>query len=292
MTVRHDALTLCLLAALGGATLAAKHAPARTGEVLSPDGIRIRYDVRGAGPAALVFVHGWSCDRTYWKDQVDHFARSYQVVALDLAGHGESGLGRKAYTMPAFGDDVVAVVEKLGLGRVVLIGHSMGGDVIVPAANRMPDRVRGLVWVDTYATLGKPRTREQLDAFLAPLRADFAKGAGQVIRRMFLPGTDPALVERVVADMTAAPPAVALDAVEHALTYDRHIVRGLKTLKAPVVAINADYRPTDVAALERHGVKVVPVKGVGHFLMMERPERFNRVLGEVVEGFVRSSASD
>jgi len=64
-------------------------------------------------------------------------------VSLDLAGHGESGLGRRAWTMPAFGEDVVAVAEKLGLEDVVLTGHSMGGDVIVEAARRMPDRVRG-----------------------------------------------------------------------------------------------------------------------------------------------------
>jgi pimeloyl-ACP methyl ester carboxylesterase len=56
------------------------------------------------------------------------------VVAIDLAGHGESGVGRKAWTMPTFGDDLVAVVERLALADAVLIGHSMGGDVIVEAA--------------------------------------------------------------------------------------------------------------------------------------------------------------
>ena len=251
----------------------------------SADGIPIRYEVRGAGAPAMVFVHGWSCDRGYWKSQLEHFAKKYRVVAIDLAGHGESGLGRKAWTMPAFGDDVVAVVEQLGLEQVVLIGHSMGGDVIVPAARRMPARVRGLVWVDTYRTLGSPRTRDEVDKFLAPLRADFVTTTRQLVRSMFRPGSDTALVERVAADMSAAPPQVALGAVEEAITFDRAIMEHLPAVKAPVVALNADHQPTDVEALQLHGVETVVMSGVGHFLMMEDPERFNRILEDVVVGF-------
>ena len=63
--------------------------------------------------------------------------------------------------MPAFGADVVAVIEKLGLRDVVLIGHSMGGDVIVEAARALPERIIGLVWVDTYNTLGNSRAAER-----------------------------------------------------------------------------------------------------------------------------------
>src|SRR5882762_1994438 len=95
---------------------------------ISPDGIRIAYEVHGEGTPALVFVHGWSCDRNYWKGQLEPFAEQFKVVAIDLAGHGESELGRKAWTIGAFGADVAAVVKALGLQHVILIGHSMGGD--------------------------------------------------------------------------------------------------------------------------------------------------------------------
>ena len=93
---------------------------------ISVDGVPIHYDVQGNGATALVFVHGWCCDRHYWDRQVSHFPH-YTVATLDLAGHGESGRDRTRWTMPAFGQDVVAVVEQLGLEQVVLIGHSMGG---------------------------------------------------------------------------------------------------------------------------------------------------------------------
>ena len=255
------------------------------GVALSADGIPVCYEAHGTGAPALVFVHGWSCDRGYWSPQLDHFARRYQVVSIDLAGHGESGFGREAWTMPAFGADVLAVVEKLGLGEVVLIGHSMGGDVVVEAALHLPGRVAGVVWVDVYSKLGEPHSREQVDDFLAPLREDFVTGARDLIRRMFGPGAEADLVERVVADMSAAPPEIAVDVADHAVSNDGAILASLRELTAPLVAINADYRPNDIESLRSYGVETVLMPGVGHFLMMEDPEGFNRLLSEVIVGF-------
>lgn len=226
--------------------------------VYSTDGIPVCYEAHGTGTPALVFVHGWSCDRSYWSRQIGYFAGRYQVVAIDLGGHGESGVGRRAWTMPAFGDDVVAVVEQLGLESTVLVGHSMGGDVIVYAALQVPGQVAGLVWADVYSTLGEPRTREELQQFLVPFREDFVTATRDHVRRMFLPSSDATLADWVVGDMSAAPPEIAIDALEHAIGNDRAILAGLRELKAPVVAINPGYRPTDVEALGRHGVKTVP----------------------------------
>jgi pimeloyl-ACP methyl ester carboxylesterase len=251
----------------------------------SADAIPVAFDVDGTGVPALVFVHGWSCDRSYWSGQFDHFARAYQVVAIDLAGHGESGSGRRDLTMPAFGEDVVAVVEQLGLRSVVLIGHSMGGDVIVEAALRLTDRVAGLVWADTYNTLDEPSTPEEIQAFLGPFRDDFVTSTRDFVRGMFVPASDPGLVDRVVADMSAAPPKIAVNALEHTFGNDVAVVAALRELTVPVVAINADYEPTDVENLKRHGVDTVLMSGVGHFVMLEDPDTFNRVLGELIQEF-------
>jgi pimeloyl-ACP methyl ester carboxylesterase len=256
-----------------------------SGVATSRDGIPLAFEVHGAGTPTLVFVHGWSCDRSYWRGQVGPLAARYQTVAVDLAGHGESGVGRRAWTMAAFGEDVVAVAEQLGLGEVVLIGHSMGGDVIVEAALRLGERVLGLVWVDTYSSLGEPLTDDELEAFVAPFREDFAGATQALVRRLFTADADAELVEWVAADMSAAPPKLAMDALERAVGNERGILAGLQELSAPVVAINPDARPTDAQALRRHGVKTVLVSGVGHFLMLEDPDRFNRLLGEVIEDF-------
>ena len=248
----------------------------------STDGVRIAYEVHGNGPLAVVFVHGWSCNRSYWAGQLEPFSRQFKVVAIDLGGHGDSGLGRKNWTIPSYGEDVAAVVKKLRLKRVVLVGHSMGGDVIPEAALRLPHRVVGLVWVDTYKKLGAGRTPEEVQAFAAKFRSDFVAATRGLVRSMFLPTSDPALVERVALGMSSARPSVALPSLESAFGYSREMPRTLEQLKLPVIAINPDNAPTDEASLNRYGVQVIFMPGVGHFLMMEDPTRFNGLLSNAI----------
>jgi pimeloyl-ACP methyl ester carboxylesterase len=188
--------------------------------------------------------------------------------------------------MPAFGEDVVAVVEKLGLEQVVLIGHSMGGAVIVEAARRMPDRVVGLVGVDTFRNVGQTWTREQIDKILGPFRANFVEATQKFVRTMFIPESNYALVERTVDDMSATPPEVGIGAMEGTLTNDLNLITSLQGLKAPVIAINSDYRPNDLEAAQRYGVRVVFISGVGHFVMMQDAETFNSLLEGVIKEFV------
>jgi pimeloyl-ACP methyl ester carboxylesterase len=255
----------------------------RTGDsVVSQDGIPIRFDAIGNGDRALVFVHGWSCDRTYWRHQIATFAGDNRVVAIDLAGHGESGVGRASWTIPAFGADVVAVVEALELRSIVLIGHSMGGDVIVDAALALGDRVDGIVLVDTYRQLTEPSSDVEIEDFAAPFRGDFVGATRAFVQGMFIPETDPDLVEWIVNDMSSAPPEVAVDSLRHAVANEGPVMNALPKLAGPIVAINPDYRPTDAASLRQYGVETVIAPGVGHFLMLENADQFNRLLADVL----------
>jgi pimeloyl-ACP methyl ester carboxylesterase len=251
--------------------------------VESADSIRIAYEVYGEKSPALVFIHGWSCDRSYWNAQIEPFSKQYKVVVIDLAGHGESGLGRKNYTIEAFGADVAAVVKKLGLQRIILIGHSMGGDVIAEAAFRLPGRVLGLVMVDVYKRIGAGRPPEEVQAIKARVAVNFKDSTKVLVRSMFLPTSDASLVERVAEDMSMAPPGVALSALENALTYSRQISKSLSMLKLPVIAINPDNSPTDFESMKHYGVEVMIMPGFGHFLMMENPKRFNDVLKKAID---------
>jgi pimeloyl-ACP methyl ester carboxylesterase len=253
----------------------------------SADGVPVVYEVHGTGMPALVLVHGWSCDRSYWKDQVEPLSRRFRVVTVDLAGHGESGLGRARWTIAAFGADVATVVDALGLDRVVLIGHSMGGDAILEAARLLPGRIEGLVWIDVYRQLANFQPPERVEERMAPFRADFVGTTRTFVRDMFPPGADPALVERVVADMSAAPPEVALEAAESAWGYGRKVPAALQGLALPIIAINSEDRAADLESMARHGVEVVVMPGVGHFPMMEDPARFNEILIRVLERFDR-----
>lgn len=84
-----------------------------TGETRAPDGLSLVYDVRGSGEVALVFVHCWACDRSFWREQLDAFADEYRVVSLDLGGHGDSGREGDEWTIEGLARDVLAVADAL-----------------------------------------------------------------------------------------------------------------------------------------------------------------------------------
>ena len=164
------------------------------GVAVSTDGRLIHLDCYPGGSLALVFVHGWCCDRHYWDAQVAFFSPRYTVICLDLAGHGDSGGQRTRWSAPAFGDDVAAVVRHIGLAQVVLIGHSMGGSVIVEAARRLSTSAIGLVGADTWSV---GRSRQAIEQFIEPFRTDFATSMERFVRTSFSSGADQHLVERV-----------------------------------------------------------------------------------------------
>ncbi len=251
--------------------------------VASIDGERIAYDVRGDGDLTVVLVHGWSCDRSYFQRQLETFSDRYTVVTLDLAGHGESTQGREDSTITLFAADVAAVVRKLDLKRVVLVGHSMGGDVVVAAARLLKGRVVGLIWIDDYKDLERPSSDAEIEAYAAKFRADFPRMADKLVRSLFRADADPALVDRIARDVASAPARVGASSIESSFKYAREIPGALAELKLPVIAINADNGATDVASLARHGVKAVVMQGVGHFPMLEDPKRFDALLASAIE---------
>jgi pimeloyl-ACP methyl ester carboxylesterase len=189
--------------------------------------------------------------------------------------------------MAAFGEDVVAVVKELALDQVVLIGHSMGGAVIAEAARQIPERIIGLVGADTFWDVERTSTQEQTGEFLARFQADFVKTTREFVRAsMFTPDSNPVLVERIVADMSAAPPEVGVGAIVGMSRQD--LARTFEEVQAPIRCIGAGKSPINVEVARRHNssFEVVFMPGVGHFVMMEDPETFNHLLAEFVKEFI------
>ena len=253
----------------------------------SKDGTPVSYEVYGAGEPALVFVHGWSCDARYWRAQVPHFSKKHRVVILDLAGHGHSGMSRTKYTMGAFGEDVRAVTEAVGSPRVILIGHSMGGSVIAEAARLMPNRVIGLIGIDTLDNIEYPLTSEELKKMTAPLERDFRAGSRQFIETMILPQTDPQLREWILSDVSAAPPSVALSAMNEMMAQfiTGEAAKVFEKIRIPVITVNGDLWPINYEANRRHmfSYDALVIKKADHFLMMDRPEEFNGALEKTIK---------
>ena len=255
--------------------------------VFSKDGTPISYEVNGNGEPGLVFVHGWSCDSRYWREQVPYFSKTYQVVTIDLAGHGHSGFSRSKYTMKAFGKDVKAVTDVSGADKVILIGHSMGGSVIAEAARLMPARGIGLIGIDTLQNIEYPLTSDELKKMTAPMKADFKSGSRNFVSEMMRPGTDPKLREWILSDMSSTPPSVALSAMQEMMSryLTGEAAKPFEAIKLPVVAVNADMWPINYEANRRHmaSFDAIILENSDHFLMMNRPEEFNKALEKGIQ---------
>jgi pimeloyl-ACP methyl ester carboxylesterase len=194
-------------------------------------------------------------------------------------------MDRTDYTMEAFSADVRAVLDEQDLQYVILIGHSMGGAVMVEAALGAPERVIGLVGVDNFQDVSQKLPPEQIAAFKAQFAADFKGTCTAWIGSMFPADADSNLKNTIISDMCGAPPSVALGALSKSLEwYGAGPSTRLEKLDVPLMCINADLRPTNVEAVKAvvpaYQLRVMP--GCGHFLMREDPREFNRLLAETI----------
>jgi pimeloyl-ACP methyl ester carboxylesterase len=125
--------------------------------VESADGTRIHLEVRGDSDPTIFFVHGWMCDSTIFRHQLEHFAGDYRVVAVDLRGHGRSDIPEnKDYRCERYAEDLNAAVELIQPESFVIAGHSMGGFTAFKFYERFAgdcaDRLKGLMIIDSTGT--------------------------------------------------------------------------------------------------------------------------------------------
>ena len=253
---------------------------------VSSDSVRIAYNVYGAGKTSLIFIHGWSCDSRYWKNQTNVFSKDYQVITIDIAGHGNSSLSRTNYTMLSFAEDIKAVIDKENINRAILVGHSMGGSIIAEASRLMPKKIISIIGVDTYQNVEEKLSQEAFDEMIEPFENNFMDAAQGFVLSMFPIETDKKLVNWVKEDMSSAPRDVALDAFR---SYIGQYINGeaslvFEKINIPIVSINARLWPTNPEANLKHmkNYKLFYIEETGHFPMLEKPEKFNTLLKEAI----------
>ena len=256
------------------------------GVTQAKDGVQIHYESGSSGPPALVFIHGWNCDRSYWSAQLPFFAATHQVVTIDLAGHGDSGINREKWSMANFGDDVAAVADALQLEDIILVGHSMGGPVALEAARILKGRFKIVIGADILSDVSLRYANKQLAGMLAAMEADFPGTAEGLVRSsFFLPTSDPALIDQIARDMGAAPPAAGIGAFEGlARWFSEDVEKTLADIEVPIRLINSDYRPTNRLAGQALTVSLEAtlMPGVGHFVMQEDPAQLNAIMAELI----------
>ncbi len=248
------------------------------------DGVALAYTEAGSGAPPMLLVHGWTCDHSYFQPQFEHFSGSHRTVAVDLRGHGASDKPEQEYTADLFADDLAYLIGTLGLEKPVVIGHSMGGAIVLALAQRHPELPGAIVMVDG-AAVPAHGTAEGVQPFVDGLYSPayrevqraFVEGA------LFDPTDDPALRERVVREMTAVPQHVTASCIKNLVAYDWEAAARACTVPAlNVVAA----RPIQDVQLTRelmpnlvHGQTV----GAGHFLQLLVPEQLNAMIDRFLQ---------
>jgi pimeloyl-ACP methyl ester carboxylesterase len=262
--------------------------------VVAADGVHVQYRMYGSGEPAIVFIHGWSCDSNYWRAQIPEFKKKYTVVTVDLAGHGGTDGNRGEWTMARFGQDVAAAVAAVPNEKLIFVGHSMGGPVAIEAARLLKGRVVGIVGVDTFKSIGAPPpSKAQVDAIMKKFEADFIGQTRSIVStHFFAPGASEELKRKIAYDMSLTSPRVGIPSMRAVMEYD--FTAPLKDIAVPLVAINANFgEPVNEARIRRVLPKFrqVTLNGVGHFLMMEDPVRFNAALETEIAAMLPGAGS-
>jgi pimeloyl-ACP methyl ester carboxylesterase len=177
------------------------------------DGANVHYTEYGAGENALLFVHGWSCDETFWAAQAPVLGAKFHVITIDLPGHGKSDKPQIPYTMDLYARAIDAVLRDAKVKAATLVGHSNGTPVIRQFYRNFPEKTRALVIVE--GALRPFGDKAMMEKFVALLKApDYEENAGKMIDSMTSPIHDAALREKIKTAMLRTPQYVAASEME------------------------------------------------------------------------------
>ena len=247
------------------------------------DGVVIAYSVSGTAETALVFIHGGMSNRSDWNGQHEVFSGRFRVLALDLAGHGESGQNRREWGMAQFARDVVAVMDAEKVSRAVLIGNSLGGPVAIETALLAPGRVLAIIGVDTLHDLGRTTDAEMMNHAADEWQKDPAASLDRGLKILLHDDMDPHLYEEIRRRMARTPPEVVCAMYRSFGGYNAGAAAA--KINLPIRAICGDRFPMDVEAVRRvvPDFDAVVLRHIGHYPMLECPAEFDRRLSRYLD---------
>lgn len=291
--MNKKAILLIVIASLSGSV-----SKAQTPEIMKAKQITIRdsqveinYFQQGQGDTTILFLHGWCIDGMYWKNQVEYFSKNYSVYAIDLPGFGKSKAKRTNWTIEEYANDVTAFIDTLNLKNVVIVGHSMAGEIMLQAALVNNPRIAGIVGVDNFKIIDvafTPEQMKQMTDFLPMLEKDFKNSAPVYADLMlFHPATSKEVKDRVKTDFANSNSVIGYGTFVSQMQYSYNDAVRLEQLNYKLYLINGEGFPTNETGLRNHcknSFQVETIHATGHFPMIEKPTEFNLILEKVLTG--------
>jgi pimeloyl-ACP methyl ester carboxylesterase len=224
-----------------------------------------------------MLLHGWCCNQEFWRFQAERLSDGFRIVAVDFPGHGLSASPKspRLWSIEGFGYDATAVADALGADKIVLIGHSMGGAAALEAALRLGPRCALALGVDTFtdAAFYRRRPHAEAEARKQAFADDFRGAMERMIRQITASRVERQMMNWIVGAMARTEPRVALPVLDALLAWD--IEARWPLMRSPIETINSAMLAEKSELLALDGLRVHTMDAVGHFPMLEDPERFN-----------------
>lgn len=252
--------------------------------VLDIGGLSIFYNDEGQGEP-LLLIHGFPFSSDMWEPQRAALMHRFRVITPDLRGMGKSDVPTSGYSMDAYADDLIALLDHLGIGQAVVGGLSMGGYIAFALLRRAPDRVKGLILIDTKATADDEAGLAKRRSMIEQVREEGSRAAADT-SKMFTERTHqerPELVEYLQRIMLANPADGIVGAVR-AMIDRPDSTALLRDLAIPVlIIVGSDDPLTPPSTAEAmHGAlpnaDLVVIDGASHVSNLEHPEAVNKAI--------------
>lgn len=247
------------------------------------DGVQLAFEDAGAGEPVLLCIHGNSCNHEFFRPQIEHFKKTRRVVALDLRGHGLSDAPRGAYAFAALADDCAWVCRELGLTRVAVLGHSMGGAVAAEMIKGHPGLARAVALLDSTLLPDPATLQKVLPPLIGDLEGrDHVQGMREFVEPLFAPGDSAEVREWVWREMSRTPAHVTNALFEEFLNWRD---RATPHIFQPFLYVASFHWRTDPVALAKacSQVQTAQIKESGHFLTLSAADRINGMMDEFLE---------
>lgn len=263
---------------------------------LRVNGIFVQVDEKGSPDApVVVLANSLGADMTMWSEQAEALAKDYRVVRFDARGHGRTEATDGDYTLDLLADDVLLLLDALGIERMNFVGLSLGGMVGQVLAARAPERVSSLVLCATFASAPS-------DVWDERARAARSTGTGPLVEATVERWLTPAFraarpdvadaVRRMVGETSAEGYAGCAAAIR-----DMNLEGVAEQISAPTLLIAAaqdiSAPPETMLALRRRikGAHFALIEDAAHLFTMEQPDRATRLIAGFLDEFANGSGS-
>lgn len=226
----------------------------------------------------VLFIHSLAGTSKQWTPQLRHVRRTRRAVALDLRGHGRSEPPRDGELGPdAYAADVRQTLDTLGIQRVVLVGHSLGGGVAAAFAGLWPERAAGLLFVDPIDDPSKRPADAGAEAFLTRLEGPDYDATITAYWTEILQSANDLVREQVLADLSATSQKTVVGSMRAMTGFNAEAA--LARYRGPMLTITT---PLNEFPSSLHNVvdriRQEKTTGVSHWLHLDRPDEFNAAL--------------